>query len=100
MTRCLPHCCIECKAEWKTEQDMKKREAQQINACHASPFPAFVENAKDELEDGEFKVPLEEKLKPLSTKTTNPFKKATTSGLQGCFLRQSRFGQPLQSLRG
>ncbi len=55
MTRCLPCCCIGCKAKWKTEQDTKKREAQQINACHAGPFPAFVKDAEDELEDGEFK---------------------------------------------
>src|SRR6266540_3781033 len=41
---------------------MKKREAQQINACHAGPFPAFVKDAEDELEDGEFEVPLEEKV--------------------------------------
>ncbi len=27
MTRCLPHCCVGCKAEWKTEWDAKKREA-------------------------------------------------------------------------
>ncbi len=44
------------------EWDTKKREAQQINACHAGPFPAFFEDAEDELEDGEFEVPLEEKV--------------------------------------
>src|SRR6266540_4965797 len=42
MTRCLPRCCVRCKAKWKMEQDMKKRESQQINTCHASPFSAFV----------------------------------------------------------
>src|SRR6266511_6412977 len=41
---------------------MKKREAQQINACHASFFPAFVEDTEDELKDGEFEVPLKEKV--------------------------------------
>src|SRR6266511_161754 len=45
------------------EQDTKKREAQQINMCCAGPFPAFVEDAEDELEDGQFKVPLEEEVK-------------------------------------
>ncbi len=38
------------------EQDTKKRQAQQINACRAGPFPAFIEDAEDELEDVEFKV--------------------------------------------
>src|SRR6266508_6936219 len=63
MTRCLPCCCIGCKAKWKMERDTKKREAQQINMCHASPFPAFIEDAEDELEDGQFEVPLKEEVK-------------------------------------
>ncbi len=100
MTRCLPRYCIGCKAEWKMEWDTKKREAQQINACCASPFPAFIEDAKDELEDGEFEVPSKRRLIHLSMKMMNLLKKATASGLQGSSLRQSRFGQPLQSLRG
>ncbi len=60
MTRCLPHCCIGCKAKWKTERDTKKRETQQINVCCAGLFPAFIEDTKDELKDGQFEVPLEE----------------------------------------
>ena len=41
---------------------MKKREAQQINKCHASPFSAFVKDTEDELKDGQFEVPLEEEV--------------------------------------
>ncbi len=44
------------------EQDAKKRETQQINACCTSPFPAFIEDTEDELKDGEFEVPLKEKI--------------------------------------
>src|SRR6266540_4502812 len=72
MTRCLPCCCIGCKTEWKMERDVKKRETRQINAYHASPFPAFAKDAKDELEDDEFKVPLEEKVKTPLNKDDEP----------------------------
>ena len=44
---------------------MKKREAQQINTCCASPFPAFIKDTEDELEDGKFKVPQEKVETPL-----------------------------------
>ena len=56
------------------EQDTKKKEVQQINVCHAGPFPAFVEDAEDELEDGEFKVPLEEKVEIPLDKDDKPLK--------------------------
>ena len=85
MTRCLPHCCIECKAEWKTEQDMKKREAQQINACCAGPFPAFVEDTKDELKDGEFEVPLEEKVEIPLDEDDKPLEEGNCIWTMGLF---------------
>ena len=76
---------------------------QQINACCASPSPAFGKDARDELKDDEFEVPLKEKVKtplddgdkPLLMMVTNPSKKVTTSGLQGCSPKQSRFKRPL-----
>src|SRR6266545_3432641 len=70
MTRCLPRCCVRCKDEQKAERDTKKREAQQINACRTGPFPAFVEDAEDELEsevplEKEFETPPEDNDEPL-----------------------------------
>ena len=50
MTRCLPRCCSGCQTERKEEQTRKKEESRRINACRAGPFPAFVEDAEDELE--------------------------------------------------
>src|SRR6266508_3446431 len=85
MTRCLPCCCIGCKAEWKKEQDAKKREAQQINAYCASPFPAFVENAEDELKDGEFKVPLKEKVETPLNKDDEPLEEGDRIWTTGLF---------------
>src|SRR6266540_3740393 len=85
MTRCLPHCCIGCKAKWKMEQDTKKRETQQINACHAGPFPAFIKDAEDELEDGEFKVLLEEKVETPLDEDEEPLEEGDCIWATGLF---------------
>ncbi len=77
---------------------MKKREAEQINACCASLFPAFAEDANNKDKDSKFKVPLEEKVEtPLDEddEPLKPSKRVTASGLWDCSLRQSRFGQLL-----
>src|SRR6266545_618548 len=85
MTRCLPCCCVGCNAEWKTERDMKKREAQQINTCCTGPFPAFVEDAKDELKDGQFEVPLEEEVKTPLDKDNEPLEEGDRIWATGLF---------------
>ena len=85
MTRCLPHCCVGCKAKWKMERDTKKREGQQINVCHASPFPAFIEDTEDELKDGEFEVPLEEKIETPLNKDDKPLEEGNRIWATGLF---------------
>src|SRR6266540_981930 len=85
MTRCLPHCCVGCKAKWKMEQDTKKRETQQINTCHAGPFPAFVKDAEDELEDGEFEVPLKEEVETPLDEDNEPIEEGNCIWATGLF---------------
>jgi len=48
MTRCLPRCCVSCQANRKAERNAKREDAERINACQTSPFPAFVEDADEE----------------------------------------------------
>ena len=48
MTRCLPRCCVACRSERRDERKAEKKDAQQVNACCAGPFPTFVEDADDE----------------------------------------------------
>ena len=64
---------------------MKKREAQQINTCHAGPFPAFIEDAEDELKDSEFEVPLEEKVETPLDKDNEPFEEGNCIWAIGLF---------------
>ena len=58
MTRCLPYCCSGCQAEHKEEQNSKRQDAQQINACQTGLLPTFVEDA-DEDEDKSAPEPLQ-----------------------------------------
>jgi hypothetical protein len=48
MSRCLPQCCVGCQTEWRDEQKAKKENTKQINTCHTSPLPAFVEDVDDQ----------------------------------------------------
>ena len=50
-THCSPRCHAGCQTEACDEHCAKKEEAWVINACCASPMPAFVEDADDEEED-------------------------------------------------
>jgi len=77
------------------ERDTKKREAQQINACCTGFFPAFIEDAEDELEDGQFEVPLKEEVKTPLDKDDKPLEEGDCIWTTGCSPRQSRFGEPL-----
>jgi len=67
------------------EQDVKKREAQQINVCRASSFPAFIEDTEDELKDGEFEVPLEEKIETPLNKDDKPLEEGNRIWATGLF---------------
>src|SRR6266498_1373258 len=64
---------------------MKKREAQQINAYHACPFSAFIEDAEDKLKDGEFQVCLEEKVETPLNKDNKPLEEGDYIWATGLF---------------
>ena len=64
---------------------MKKREAQQINVCHASPFPAFIEDTEDELKDDEFEVPLKEEIETPLNEDNEPLEEGDRIWATGLF---------------
>jgi len=53
LTRCSPRCCTSCRNEAQEERRTSKEQARIINACRASPLPAFVEDANDEDKEDE-----------------------------------------------
>ena len=53
--------------------------------CCAIPFPAFVKDAKDELEDGEFEVPLEEEVETPLNEDDEPLEKGDCIWATGLF---------------
>ncbi len=58
---------------------------QQINACCASPSPAFGKDARDELKDDEFEVPLEEKVETPLDKDDKPLEEGNCIWTTGLF---------------
>src|SRR6266511_2922650 len=64
---------------------MKKREAQQINTCHAGAFPAFIKDTEDELKDGQFEVPLKEEVETPLDKDDEPLEEGDRIWATGLF---------------